>query len=81
MKHTCDEMLVPYRVQIRRGFWRRKWQVEWYGCHFAPRGYTRSGCLRRANRWLSGKGKFDYAVQRTAWLVASFWENAIRARK
>lgn len=34
-----------YRVQEKKGWHRRKWQVEWNSCHFAQRGYTRRGAV------------------------------------
>ena len=32
-----------YRVQVRKPWWRRKWQAEWDGCMWAQRGYTKRG--------------------------------------
>lgn len=44
MYHT-EDMVEIYRVNERSRWYRRKWQVEWEGCRWAHRGYTRIGCL------------------------------------
>jgi hypothetical protein len=36
---------------VRKAWYGRTWQAEWQDCVWCPRGYTRSGALRKARRW------------------------------
>ena len=38
---------------VPRHWWSRTYQSEWSGCQRAARGWTRTGCLNRANRFIN----------------------------
>ena len=78
MKH--DDTFTFYRIQPSKTF-ARHWQIQWDGCQFAARGWTRSGCIRRGVRWRSWdeKGRpfgltwLDWKLERFCWKLGGFW--------
>ncbi len=63
-----SDWMDVYRVQERKGWHRRKWQVEWSLCSFAQRGYTRRGAILMA-RIRGASPRFNSAYVRTRVLI------------
>lgn len=71
-----DDTFWPYNIQPNSRFFRH-WQIEWEGCQFAARGWTKSGCVRRGTRWRAwdhanrpvGPTWVDWHLQRAGWRV------------
>lgn len=61
-RHDGHGLILPRRP------WARTWQVEWEGCEWAARGYTRSGALRRARRWYRNGNRPAWQIAAHRWV-------------